>query len=342
MQEQASLLFYKFRFVLASILTVAFLMSISALVSAIGANTVLATNTPAVGQFDVGSDTPNVVTNWANAVGDGMQQFALSIGRGLYAGCRSITIASAQGGRSVAHGSAVIVGGVWNGAGLVVRGVASSIAFTARTVGSGILFMFRMPGRIIKPIVHGRAVSAVIRPADDESVPTISNETSAAVLARFNAQQQQEIASWQAAQLAANQGLGGSIVAGDPNHGGYPANWDNAAQDSMLDRWGMYNRECVSYAAWKVYQTYGNMPYWGGVGNANQWIRDARNAGIATGSAPRVHSVAISMRGYYGHATWVEKVSGNMIYVSQYNYDLHGHYSEMWVNASSFTYIYFK
>jgi surface antigen len=48
------------------------------------------------------------------------------------------------------------------------------------------------------------------------------------------------------------------------------------------------------------------------------------------------------MQGYYGHAMWVEKVSGSMIYVSQYNYDLRGHYSEMWVNGSAFTYIYFK
>jgi surface antigen len=104
----------------------------------------------------------------------------------------------------------------------------------------------------------------------------------------------------------------------------------------------MYNRECVSYAAWKVYQTYGNMPYWGGVGNANQWLADARNTGIPTGAAPKVHSVAISLHGYYGHAAWVEAVNGDMIYVSQYNYDLNGHYSEMWVKASNFTYIYFQ
>jgi hypothetical protein len=38
----------------------------------------------------------------------------------------------------------------------------------------------------------------------------------------------------------------------------------------------------------------------------------------------------------------VEKVEGNMIYVSQYNYDLHGHYSEMWINGGNLTYIYFK
>ncbi|MGH7240746.1 MAG: hypothetical protein ACREGB_00440, partial [Candidatus Saccharimonadales bacterium] len=64
---------------------------------------------------------------------------------------------------------------------------------------------------------------------------------------------------------------------GDPNNGGYPSAWANAAQDSLIDSWGMYNRECVSYTAFMVHQDYlsgkdsHDMPWWGGVGNANQW-----------------------------------------------------------------------
>jgi len=151
-----------------------------------------------------------------------------------------------------------------------------------------------------------------------------------------------QIASLRAQQLAANRALGGQVVAGDPGHGGYPANWDSPVpQDSLLDSWGMLNRECVSYTAWKVYQTYGYMPYWGGMGNANQWPGDAQRAGIPIGSTPRVHSVAIWNVGAFGHAMWVEAVSGNTIYVSQYNYDYNGHYSEMSISASGLTYIYF-
>jgi surface antigen len=150
-----------------------------------------------------------------------------------------------------------------------------------------------------------------------------------------------QIADLRAQQLAANRTLGGVPVAGDPNHGGYPAQWANAPQDSTFDNWGMLNRECVSYTAWKVYQAYGYMPYWGGVGNANQWPGDAQAAGIPTGSTPKVGSVAISMAGGYGHAMWVEAVNGSNIYVSQYNYDLAGHYSEMSINGSGLTYIYF-
>lgn len=52
--------------------------------------------------------------------------------------------------------------------------------------------------------------------------------------------------------------------------------------------------------------------------------------------------------GGYGHAVWVESVSGNRVYVSQYNAinattnNLPGDYSEAWYDASAFVYIYFK
>ena len=151
-----------------------------------------------------------------------------------------------------------------------------------------------------------------------------------------------QISALRAAQAAANQRLGGTVEAGDPNHGGYPGNWDRAPEDSLLDSWGMLNRECVSYTAWKVHEAYGYMPYWGGHGNANQWPASAAADGIATGTTPKANSVAISMGGYYGHAMWVEYVLDNgYIHVSQYNYDLAGHYSEMTINGAGLTYIYF-
>jgi peptidoglycan hydrolase CwlO-like protein len=152
-----------------------------------------------------------------------------------------------------------------------------------------------------------------------------------------------QISTLRAQQAAANARLGGRALAGDPGHGGYPAYLDSPVpEDSKVDPWGMYNRECVSYTAWKVYQTFGHMPNWGGTGNANQWPADARSWGVPTGTVPRAHSVAISMGGAYGHAMWVEAVSGNTIYVSQYNYDLAGHYSEMSINGSGLIYLYFQ
>lgn len=153
-----------------------------------------------------------------------------------------------------------------------------------------------------------------------------------------------EVDSLRAQQRAANARLSGgaNVIAGDPNKGGYPADLYNAPQDSLVDPWGMYNRECVSYTAWKVYQKNGYMPYWGGRGNANEWPSSAQAEGIATGSTPRARSVAISMSGYYGHAMWVEAVNGDgTITVSQMNFDLAGHYSEMTISGANLIYIYF-
>lgn len=154
-------------------------------------------------------------------------------------------------------------------------------------------------------------------------------------------QKSAEIASLRAQQRAANASLGGSVVAGDPAHGGYPSKWANAPQDSLVDSWGMYNRECVSYTAWRVYQSGRHMPYWGGHGNAKQWPSNAVADGIPVDGNPRVGDVAISTGGYYGHAMYVEAVSGNSVYVSQYNYGLAGEYSEMWVHSSGLYFIHF-
>lgn len=160
--------------------------------------------------------------------------------------------------------------------------------------------------------------------------------------------QRQQAAATAAAMRRAN-GSGGQAVAGDPGKGGYPSNLANAPLDALVDPWGMYNRECVSYTAWKVYQKNGYMPYWGGRGNANQWPAAARSAGIATGSTPRVGSVGVISAGVYGHVVWVESVNSNgTINISQYNYfnaggSGWGHYSEMYnVSPNTYdTYIYF-
>lgn len=152
--------------------------------------------------------------------------------------------------------------------------------------------------------------------------------------------QQQEI-------IAALAPAGSVPTAGDANKGGYPYSGECPEhQDWKADPWGMYICECVSYAAWKVQSNYGNMPYWGGRGNANQWPANARALGITVSDTPKAGTVGIMMSGYYGHAVWVEAVSddGSQVYISQYNYlvnGIWGEYSEMWMPTSAFVYIYF-
>ncbi|MDQ5913858.1 MAG: peptidoglycan DL-endopeptidase CwlO [Patescibacteria group bacterium] len=120
-------------------------------------------------------------------------------------------------------------------------------------------------------------------------------------------------------------------------NGGYPAKWDIPPIDSRVDDWGMYSRECVSYAAFKVWQSGRHMPYWGGRGNANRWKDNAANDGIPFDTTnPRKGDVAISMYGYYGHAMYVERVNNDgTILVSQYNYGISGEYSEMTLSVAA-------
>ncbi len=164
------------------------------------------------------------------------------------------------------------------------------------------------------------------------------------------AQQNSQIASLRAQQAAANRAAlgGGKVSASTTCGGGYP--WCHYAQDTVVDSWGMYNRECVSYTAFRVSESH-SMPYWGGDdgnghgGNAKQWVADARDgwrgASVTVSSTPHVGDVAISTAGTYGHAMYVEGVSGNNIYVSQYNYNLDGNYSTMTTSASGLYFLTF-
>lgn len=179
--------------------------------------------------------------------------------------------------------------------------------------------------------------------------------------------QNTEIAQLREQQRLANIRYGGSgLVAGDPGRGGYPTYLDAPhPMDSKVDPWGMYNRECVSYVAWKVHQKTGRMPYWGGIGNAWQWAYDgwkdwagrrydnyragltwhtanSTRFNIKSGNEPKVGSVAVWRNGQYGHVMWVEAILPNGdVWVSQYNYNFDGQYSEMKIKASSARYLYF-
>lgn len=143
-------------------------------------------------------------------------------------------------------------------------------------------------------------------------------------------------------QAAANARLfGGRGTVNVPDTTGYP--WAGVAFPNMsADPWGMYKRQCVSYTAWKVWKSGRHMPYWGGHGNANQWDDNARRAGIPVDGNPRVGDVAVSNSGYYGHVMYVEAVYGDgTIYVSQYNANWSGTYSEARVSIGNLVFIHF-
>ncbi len=128
-----------------------------------------------------------------------------------------------------------------------------------------------------------------------------------------------------------------------PDTTGYP--WANVQPfpNAFPDPWGMYKRQCVSYAAWKVWKDGKHMPYWGGRGNAKNWANNARAAGIPVYRTPQRGDIAVSTRGTYGHVMYVEEVYGNgTMRISQYNGSWDGRYSEAVISTAGLEYVRFQ
>ncbi|HET9411560.1 MAG TPA: CHAP domain-containing protein [Candidatus Saccharimonadales bacterium] len=142
-----------------------------------------------------------------------------------------------------------------------------------------------------------------------------------------------QIATLRAQQAAANLKWGGNVNF-QPRGGGYPSYWADPPMDSIVDDWLMYNRECVAYTAFRIGSSGRYQPT--GFGNANQWPAKARARGIPVDSSPKAGDVAVWPVGYYGHVMYVESVSPDgSIYISEYNYDWTGRYSERSISAST-------
>ncbi len=173
------------------------------------------------------------------------------------------------------------------------------------------------------------------------------NENQQAILNNAIQNNNAQVARLRAQQAIENARFIGPAGDGPACGGGYPAKWCEVPQDSVIDNWGMYNRECVSYTAFRVAASGRHMPYWGGQGNANEWDDNARNGWrlskpIPVDGNPRAGDVAISNSGFYGHAMYVESVNSNgTINISQYNASLNGRYSTNTISKSGLVFIHF-
>lgn len=140
------------------------------------------------------------------------------------------------------------------------------------------------------------------------------------------------VGSFQYTSLSPNNGAGGCS-------GGYPGKWC-AAQDTVVDDWGLYNRECVSYVAWALDSRFGKkVNNFMGQGNAYQWpSAAARYSGASRVYDPQPGDVVVlPQSGAFapvGHVMIVESVSGGWMNVSQFNFYGTGQYSTMKVKNS--------
>lgn len=120
--------------------------------------------------------------------------------------------------------------------------------------------------------------------------------------------------------------------------GGYP--YCAGPLDYGVDKWNLYNRECVSYVAWALEARFGKrVGAWRGDGNAYEWPTSAaRWSGAYRVASPQPGDVVVLPRsGAFapvGHVMIVESVSGSDMFVSQYNFYGTGQYSTMWVKNS--------
>jgi peptidoglycan hydrolase CwlO-like protein len=118
-------------------------------------------------------------------------------------------------------------------------------------------------------------------------------------------------------------GSGGNVSGGGT--GGYPSYWASAPIDSIIDDWGFWNRECVSYASWYWNDKLGKKWYntQPGMGSAKYWGQIAATLGYSVSSTPQVNAIAMwPYLGGYGHVAIVTAVnsSNNTFSVSEYNY----------------------
>jgi len=123
----------------------------------------------------------------------------------------------------------------------------------------------------------------------------------------------------------------------------YPSRLKNAPQDSLVDPWQFYNRECTSFVAWRLnsenqvaFNDYWQGQHWG---NASNWKKAAVALGITVDNKPNRGAVAWWAAGSAGssrgHVAWVQTVGNGAITIEEYNYLHRGRYDTRTISSSS-------
>lgn len=125
----------------------------------------------------------------------------------------------------------------------------------------------------------------------------------------------------------------------------YPDKWRNATPDSMADTWNYYNRECVSFCAWRLSKSGVSPTLFSSLGNASNW--GLKRSQYVT-KTPHVGDVAWFSPGWggaggAGHVAMVTKIDGNNVNLDEYNWENLHNFHQRTVSISSVTgFIHFK
>jgi surface antigen len=123
----------------------------------------------------------------------------------------------------------------------------------------------------------------------------------------------------------------------------YPSYLKNAAQDSLVDPWNFYNRECTSFVAWRLnheagiaFHNWYKGHHWG---DAAIWKQAAVDSGVPVDGTPRVGAIAWWAKGSpgssRGHVAWVIAVDSSSITVEEYNYLHRGGYDRRTISRTA-------
>jgi surface antigen len=123
----------------------------------------------------------------------------------------------------------------------------------------------------------------------------------------------------------------------------YPSYLKNAAQDSLVDPWHFYNRECTSFVAWRLnhdagiaFHNWYKGHHWG---DAAIWKQAAVDSGVPVNGTPRVGAIAWWAKGSpgssRGHVAWVIAVDSSSITVEEYNYLHRGGYDRRTISRTA-------
>jgi surface antigen len=119
----------------------------------------------------------------------------------------------------------------------------------------------------------------------------------------------------------------------------------------QVDRWNFYKRQCTSFAAWRITHNLrlAFKNYYKGqtFGNANNWDNAAKRAGLKVNNTATFGSIAQFEANHYaglhGHVAYVYKVSGQNVYVEEYNYLVRNGYNTRKIRKSHVShFIHFK
>ena len=115
----------------------------------------------------------------------------------------------------------------------------------------------------------------------------------------------------------------------------YPEPYRSAPKDSLVDPSTCYNRECVSYCAWKIREAVGRWLKRTGDMNAKNWIYRLPENGFTKVVPKPINGgkyVGVSTAGAYGHVLWFEHDT----VISEYNYNYLGNYGERKIDLNAY------